>query len=128
MTRWPLRLALITIFLSLAFIMVEKSSTTFDLKTRKSRWTDKANSTLRYPHVGKLSNYTLPKAHFESSSPLSWINFDKKINTYYFTFYNWYFFEIEFVDLTYDSYIQFKVWVDDQLHDRWIQRVGFSLD
>lgn len=45
-----------------------------------------------------------------------------------FTFYNWYYFEIEFVDLTYDSYVQFKVFVDDQLHDRWTERVGFRLD
>ncbi len=35
---------------------------------------------------------------------------------------------MEFVDLTYDSYINFKVFVDDQLHDRWTHRIGFKLD
>ena len=32
------------------------------------------------------------------------------------------------MDLSYDSYVEFKVFVEDQLHDRWIVRTGFNLD
>jgi hypothetical protein len=64
---------------------------------------------------------------FDYESPLELLSFDKKINTYAFTFYNWYHFELEFVDLTYESYIEFRSFTEDHLHDRWKERAGFEL-
>ena len=106
MTRWTTRISLLAVFAFLAIIMIEKDNSTFRYQLRTSRYRDLSDKPeLIDTHVGKLKEYKLPQTSQSIGSPLSWLNFDKKINTYYFTFYNWYFFEISFVDLSYDSYI-----------------------
>ena len=50
---------------------------------------------------------------FDFEFPLGRLNLGKKINTYDFTLYSWHFFETSFVDLIYDSYVEFKVFVEE---------------
>ena len=78
--------------------------------------------------MGALSSYNLAAIPRQDSSLLDYLSFDKKINTYYFTFYNWYHFEIEFVDLGYESYVEFRTFTEDHLWDRWSEKIGFNLD
>ena len=128
MTRWSKRALLILLFIGVGIVLLEKDSTSLKAQTRVSRRREKNPPQVVFPHVGSLSDFKLKPQQYERTSALSWLNFDKKINTYYFTFYNWYYFEISFVDLTYESYIEFKVFMEDQLHDRWIHKTGFTLD
>jgi len=59
---------------------------------------------------------------------MEWLGFNKKINTYFFTFYNWYFFEVQLVDLGYESFIEFRTFSEDHLYDKWSEKAGFKLD
>lgn len=95
---------------------------------RASRQREGRNPELKYPHVGELKGFKLQEQQSKPKTLLEWLSFNKKVNTYSFTFYNWYHFEIEFVDLGYDSFLEFKSFTEDHLHDRWQERVGFSLD
>ena len=93
MTRWSSRISLIAFFLFLAILMVEKDIASFKPQVRTSRYRDSSwLPEVRYPHVGPLREHRLNRTQQSISSPLGWLNFDKKINTYLFTFYNWYFF------------------------------------
>jgi hypothetical protein len=92
MTRWATRITLVVTILLIGIVMVEKDSTNIGLQTRTSRYRDTDSPKVSHTHVGYLKDHRLAPATTARNTPLSWLNFDKKINTYYFTFYNWYFF------------------------------------
>ena len=78
--------------------------------------------------MGRIADFSPASQTAGTSSWLDYIGFDKKINTYYFTFYNWYHFELEFADLGYESRVEFRTFTEDHLYDRWSENIGFTLD
>lgn len=129
MSQGSTRVLLILLFLLTSIVIWQKESLFIKPTIRESRSRENADVELVYPHVGELKKLKVEeKREFSHSNLLDWLSFDKKINTYVFTFYNWYHFELEFVDLTYESYIEFRSFTEDHLHDRWKERVGFKLD
>jgi len=129
MSKNSTRILLLVLFIVLSYFIWLRDTTSVIPSIRKSRWSERSQAEVIPSHIGKLSDYRLPeKKLFTDNSFLSYLGFDKKINTYYFTFYNWYHFEISFVDLGYESFIEFKTFSEDHLSDRWVERVGFSLD
>ena len=55
MTRWTSRITILTVFVLLAILMVEKDDTTFKTQVRVSRYRDSTKNIINMPHVGKLS-------------------------------------------------------------------------
>ena len=128
MSQWSLRLFLIGLFLLSTLVLWEKGHLHLTPSICASRDRQDSSSHLKYPHVGPIAEFTPKSEGGGVGSWLDYIGFDKKVNTYYFTFYNWYHFEIEFSDLGYESFVEFRTFTEDHLYDRWSERIGFTLD
>lgn len=60
---WATRFWLVVLFALIGMFMVEKDSLKLVPGIRKSRWSEKSNVEVTYPHVGKLNDFKLSEKH-----------------------------------------------------------------